>query len=323
MYYNCNRAEKNCVQVGHFCQGEKVVPKCSKCGKWGIFLTLNNEGLCTTCAEIVRQEAIEERNRLEKERMEKQRIEQQAQEEALLHRLQEKETAYREMVSKIRPVAISISSDLAPIILSKDQTPVTYSSITKKTPRDRLGNFVVVDVETTGLRPSSCEIIDIAAIKFRNFEPVEKFCTLLSPKKSIPEETIKIHHITDEMVAGQPRFQQIAQSLLMFIGEDNIVGHNLPFDLSFIIRYGADVTKKERKYYDTLQIAQKTVKKQKYKWDKDIYGYVVNDNCLGVDNYKLGTLCQWYGIMNPASHRAEGDALATGLLFKKLSDDRM
>ncbi|MBD5162955.1 MAG: 3'-5' exonuclease [Oscillibacter sp.] len=183
-------------------------------------------------------------------------------------------------------------------------------------------NFVVQDTETTGLKCSSDEIIDIAAIRFRNFQPVDKFSMLLAPKKSIPERITAINHITDEMVAGCPCFQQVALSLVEFIGDDNIVGHNLPFDLKFIVHYGADVTTKKRKYYDTLALAQKTVKKVKMKWDKELEVYMEDDESEGISNYKLETLCSYFDIINRNAHRAEGDALATGMLFHKLAEIR-
>lgn len=300
--------------------------KCVRCGKRGLFLKVSKEGLCLDCINIIEEEhrIIAEQKRLEeiaaKQRAEAEMAERRRQEEK---RHQEKIQHYEEMVSQITLYKLSLSPTLAPIILSKNQVPITYSTITKKTPRDKLGNFVVIDTETTGLRPASCEIIDIAAIRFRDYKPVEKVSMLLSSKKPIPPEATKINGITDEMVSGCPRFQEIAESLVEFIGADNLVGHNLPFDLSFIIRYGADVTKIKRKYYDTLEIARKTIPQERIKqrWDRELgdYDYEVSD---GIENYKLGTLCSWYGIINSRSHRAEGDALAAGFLLQKLAKDR-
>lgn len=268
-------------------------------------------------------EQAAEQKRLDDERAARERAERIRQEiEARQREKARKSREYAEMVAQIKSYKINISPDLAPIILAKNQTPVTYSTITKRTPRDKLGNFVVVDTETTGLWPASCEIIDIAAIRFRNYKPVEKFTTLLSSKKPIPKEITSINGITDKMVAGCPLFQQVAQSLVDFIGDDNLVGHNLPFDLSFIVRYGADVTLKKRKYYDTLEISRKTVKQLRKKWDKELESYEIDYDSDGIENYKLVTLCQWYGISNPDAHRAESDALATGFLFKALADDR-
>lgn len=292
--------------------------KCVNCGKICLFSKLSESGLCQQC-EAKRQEQIEKQKQIE----EAKRIAEERREQEYQRRWHEKVQCYENMISRIVPVEISVSSEPAKIILSKDQPEIKFTSVTAKSSIEKLGNFVAVDVETTGLQPSRCEIIDLAAIRFRNFEPVEKFTTLLSSKKPIPQDAQNVNGITDEMISGKPRFQNVAVSFLDFIGEDNLVGHNLGFDLDFIVRYGADVTTKKRKYYDTLDIARKTVKKQRMKWDKDFEEYFPDENSFGVENYKLGTLCSWYGILNFESHRAEGDALAAGLLFKKLVDERV
>lgn len=298
--------------------------KCVKCGKHGLFLHVTKEGLCAECEKAVELEKQEMQRRLEEEKIEQERREQERKAiiEAQNAEYERKLQSHKDMIESIKECLLSVDSEPAKIILSKDQVPITYSNITKKTPRDKLGNFVAIDTETTGLRPSSCEIIDIAAVRFRDYVPVEKVSMLLSSNKPIPADATKINGITDEMVAGQPRFQQVAQSLVEFIGNDNIVGHNLSFDLSFIIRYGADVTQQKRKYYDTLEIAKKTIKKARMKWDRELECYMPDLDGCGISNYQLGTLCSWYGIINLQSHRAEGDAIAAGLLLKKLADNR-
>lgn len=309
--------------------------KCRVCGKHGIFLRVSKDGLCPSCANAqltykIQKRREEERQReieWERERQREIELEQEMQRtdeegEKLERLVAEKRRKTEEILASAVPVDIHISDELAPKTLSKDQTNILYSTITKKSNRSALGNFVVIDTETTGVRPSSCEIIDIAAIRFRNFEPVEKFVTLCSAKKPISEQAQAVNHITEEMLEGKPLFQQVATSLVDFVGADNLVGHNLPFDLSFIFRYGGhSITATKRKYFDTLEIARKTVRKAKYKWDKEFESYEY-DPWSGIENHKLETLCQWYGIMNVNPHRAEGDAFATGILFKKLVDER-
>lgn len=217
----------------------------------------------------------------------------------------ERNTAYQAMVNAIQTVPVSVSEEKAKKVAISFLNSLTYSTITVRSNLEQLSNYVVIDTETTGLKCISDEIIEIAAIRFREFEPVEKFVTLLAPKKPIPERITDINHITNDMVSGKPCFQEIAASLIDFIGYDNIVGHNLPFDLKFIVHYGANVTEKKRKYYDTLDIAKKTIRKSD-----------------GIMNFQLKTLCIWYGIPYQESHRAEADALATGLLYQCLIDAR-
>ena len=200
---------------------------------------------------------------------------------------------------------------------------VAFSNITKKTPRDKLGNFVAIDTETTGLNASQNEIVEIAAVRFRDFKPAEKFVTLCAPKKGLTEESSRVNGITAEMVEGKPQFGQVVHSLQAFIAADNIVGHNLDFDLKFIVRGGFDVYASKQKYYDTLEIAQKTLKRAKDKWDKEVQGYITDyDRGFDVMNYKLKTLCDYYGITYCGAHRALADAYATGLLLQALAKDR-
>ena len=200
---------------------------------------------------------------------------------------------------------------------------LTFSSISKKSNKERLGNFVVIDTETTGLYPSKSEIVEISAIRFRYWKPVEKFSTLCSAKKGISEDAARINGITAEMVEGKPLFGQVAASLQDFIGKDNLIGHNLEFDLKFIVKYGVDLAAEKRKYFDTLDIAQRTIKKQKQKWDKELCSYFPAEGDYGIENHKLDTLCRWYGIAHPDAHRALADCYATALVFEKLVDEKV
>ena len=231
---------------------------------------------------------------------------------------------YSIMLDDLPHVSIGISDEKAPKRSVGEISELNYSNITKRTPRDKLGNFVAIDTETTGLNVTNSEIVEIAAIRFRGFEPVECFSTLCKPRKGISEESSKINGITEDMVADKPEFGFIVQALQDFIGEDNLVGHNLPFDLKFIVKYGVDLTKSsKRKYYDTLRISQHTLKKIKEKWDNEFMDYMPDyDGDYDVIDYKLETLCFYYGIPLSTAHRALDDCYATGLLLEKLAIDR-
>lgn len=234
------------------------------------------------------------------------------------------EKAEIEIINSLPTAEISIADTPAEKLSVSVLNEITSSNITTKTNREKLGNFVALDVETTGLSVQQAEIIDVAAVRFENFEPVEVFSTLCFPKRGINSDAAEINGIHEDDVAGKPTFQQIAASLQDFISKDNLVGHNLFFDLKFITKYGVDVTSQKRKYYDTLEISQKTVQKFKYKKVYDREFDIYDSEWVGgeVENYKLGTLCAFYKIPMPSSHRALGDAVAAGRLLKKLSDAR-
>ena len=272
--------------------------------------------------------AKREADRIQKEKEDREKREAEKKERARLElEYKEKELAfsdkYNEIISSLEFVPVVVSDKPAKKLPMYLLDSVVYSTIAKRSRKEVVGNFVVIDVETTGFAASKEEIVEVAAIRFQNFAPVSCFTSLLFPKKGIKEDAEKINGITSEMVEGKPTFAQIANSFLEFIGEDTLVGHNLEFDLGFIVKNGADVTTKTRKYHDTCLIAKKLIKKKSTVWDNDLEEYVPDFWDDGIDNYKLSTLCRWYGIACPVKHRALADALATGILFEKLYDEKM
>jgi DNA polymerase-3 subunit epsilon len=94
--------------------------------------------------------------------------------------------------------------------------------------------YVVIDTETTGLNPQRNRVIEIAAIKVKNGQPVETFQTLLNPHRRIPDFISKFTGINNEMTSTAPGFSQVADKLLAFLGQTIIVGHNVPFDIRFL-----------------------------------------------------------------------------------------
>lgn len=81
--------------------------------------------------------------------------------------------------------------------------------------------------------PQRDRIVEIAAVRVKAGR-AEVFCTLVNPGLEIPPTASAIHHITDEMVAGAPRFDEVRDQLLEFLGESVPVAFNAPFDASMI-----------------------------------------------------------------------------------------
>ena len=245
-------------------------------------------------------EEEEERDRAEREERRKKAEEEKA---AKLAELKEN---FLKTLDETKYCEISVSSKPAKLGKVSDADAFSYCSIAKNTKLERYADFVVIDTETTGLSPSSCEILEFSAMRIRDWVPVEIFTTLCSTKNPIPDETIEINGITEEMVEGKPRFQSIAVAVRDFIGDDAIVGHNLEFDLKFLMKYGAELST-ERKCYDTLKIARNTIEK---------------GGLAGVTNYKLQTLCEHFGFTVFDAHRSLGDCYATAMLFNALAQLR-
>jgi DNA polymerase-3 subunit epsilon len=95
---------------------------------------------------------------------------------------------------------------------------------------------VLLDTETTGLDPSAGDrIIEIAAIELLRDLPTGRvFHHLIDPERDVPEEATRIHGFTRGDLTGKPRFAEIVDDFLAFLGDAPIVAHNAPFDFGFI-----------------------------------------------------------------------------------------
>ncbi|MEL7431937.1 MAG: DUF3820 family protein [Chlamydiota bacterium] len=92
--------------------------------------------------------------------------------------------------------------------------------------------FVCLDLETTGLDPKKDQIIEVALTLFTFDQTVDSFETLIDPERVIPEESIKIHKIQQEMVAGKPKIQEVLPKVLKMMKDYVIVGHGIDFDIT-------------------------------------------------------------------------------------------
>jgi DNA polymerase-3 subunit epsilon len=95
---------------------------------------------------------------------------------------------------------------------------------------------ILFDTETTGLDPACGDrIIEIAAIELLRDLPTGRvFHCLLDPEREIPEEATRIHGFSRSDLVGKPRFADIVDDLLAFIGDAPLVAHNAPFDFAFV-----------------------------------------------------------------------------------------
>jgi len=95
---------------------------------------------------------------------------------------------------------------------------------------------VVLDTETTGLNPRSGDrIVEIGCVALNNHIPSgETFQHYIDPERDMPEEAARIHGLTGEFLAGKPKFADIVDEFLAYIGTDKLVIHNAAFDLGFL-----------------------------------------------------------------------------------------
>ncbi len=95
---------------------------------------------------------------------------------------------------------------------------------------------VVLDTETTGFDAEKDDrIVEIGAVEIVNFLPTGKnFHCFINPERTIPEDVVRVHGITNEKVADSPVFAQIVEEFLEFVGDSELVIHNAEFDMRFI-----------------------------------------------------------------------------------------
>jgi DNA polymerase-3 subunit epsilon len=121
---------------------------------------------------------------------------------------------------------------------------------------------IVLDTETTGLDPfQGHRLIEIGCIELVNRIPSgQSFHCYLNPERDVPVEALEIHGISADFLKDKPRFSEIAEDLLAFIGDAPLVAHNALFDLGFLNaeleRSGQMLVARER-FIDTLLLARR------------------------------------------------------------------
>ncbi len=157
---------------------------------------------------------------------------------------------------------------------------------------------IVFDTETTGLNPEHGDrLVEIGAIELINHIPTGKtYHQYINPQRSVPEEVVKVHGLTEEFLKDFPVFDDIADDFVDFVGEDGIlVAHNASFDMKFINyelqKSGREEFSKDR-VIDSLEIARKMFP--------------------GAKN-NLDALCKRYGVDN-SSRTFHGALLDADLL---------
>lgn len=151
-------------------------------------------------------------------------------------------------------------------------------------------DYVIFDLETTGISPNYDEVIEISALKVKGGEVVDEFNTLVNPGRKIPFGATKVNGITNAMVAEAPAFSHVLAEFLDFAEGLVLVGHNIArFDMKFIWRdaeqYFGEIP--QNNYVDTLQVARKHLPK--------------------MDHHRLVDLAEHYGISSEGAHRALND----------------
>ncbi|MEG0448247.1 MAG: PolC-type DNA polymerase III [Lysinibacillus sp.] len=181
--------------------------------------------------------------------------------------------------------------------LVNDGVPIAYA------PQHRLledDTFVVFDVETTGLSTAYDTIIELAAVRIKDGQVIDKYESFANPHHALSATTIELTGITDDMVRTAPEVEQVIREFHEFIGDSIVVAHNASFDMGFLYtgykKFGLENV--VHPVIDTLELARLLYPTMK--------------------NHRLNTLCKKFGIELTQHHRAIYDTEATGYLLLHL-----
>ena len=168
----------------------------------------------------------------------------------------------------------------------------------------RPAGYVVFDCETTGTDTSEDEIVSLALVRLDpDGVEVTRYETLVRPSRPIPAGATAVHGISDDDVAGAPRFAQIASKLRGLLDGAVFVAHNASFDLEIVrhafARVGLD--------YSPDDIACTL---EAFRLLEPL-----------ADNHRLQSICERRGIELHGAHEAIGDVLATVALLRLLLDE--
>lgn len=164
----------------------------------------------------------------------------------------------------------------------------------------RKRTFVVFDLETTGLGLSAVmdRIIEVGAVKIKDGKIVERFSTFVSCPTRLPQEIIELTGITDDMLTGAPKIEDVIADFYKFCDGCELVAHNAPFDCKFIRYYGEQEGYLfDHTAHDTVALAQAALP--------------------GLGKYRLNNIADHFGFTFN-HHRAYDDAFVTAKIFLEL-----
>lgn len=165
-------------------------------------------------------------------------------------------------------------------------------------------DYVLFDLETTGLSCRNDEVIEISALKVKDGSVEDEFSTLVNPGMPIPFMASEVNGITDDMVKDSPDFKTALGQFIEFAGDSVLVGHNIvSFDMKFIQR---DIEKYYCKvlgndHIDTLLLARLYLPE--------------------LQHHTLSDLAHYYHISTAGAHRALADCRMNQRIFESLKEE--
>jgi len=162
---------------------------------------------------------------------------------------------------------------------------------------DLPSDYVLLDLETTGLNPADDSIIEIGAIKVKEFDIVDTFTTFVKPPHRISAFISDLTGITNVMVADAGSIDSVLPEFMQFVGSSLVMGHNVNFDINFLyencvrcLGYGF-----QNDFVDTLRLSRRLFPEERH--------------------HRLSDLEERFHLHNEHAHRALSDVILTNQCY--------
>lgn len=168
-------------------------------------------------------------------------------------------------------------------------------------------DFVAFDLETTGLSPAFCRIVEFGAVRFLpDGTEISRMQQLADPGCPVPAGVTAIHGITDVMLRGRPTVEEVLPEFLRVLGGTDTIltAHNASFDIGFV---SAALARTQmnlpcHRVVDTMCLSRRRLSR--------------------IPDHRLETIGRHFGVTDSTEHRALGDALVVKSVFLRLLDER-
>ncbi len=164
-------------------------------------------------------------------------------------------------------------------------------------------DYTVIDIEINGNTNENVSLLEVSAIRYRDFKEVDSFSSLISQSREIDWFIKNLTGITDDMVAFAPRTEEVLYNFYDFIGNDILLGYNVNFDINFLYDYLFELCglNLSNDFVDVLRISRKVLPK--------LY------------SHKQIVVAQHYGISTKGAHRAKVDCEICNACYLALKND--
>lgn len=171
----------------------------------------------------------------------------------------------------------------------------TYKAVPQKgqTVLGVFADYIVLDLETTGLSPAADDIIEFGIVKVTNHKIMESFQAFVNPGYRVSSFISNLTGITNAMLEGEKTIGEVLPDALDFIGDSLVIAHNAHFDMGFIRQASVKYLKRQfiNNSLDTVRMSRRLYPKEKH--------------------HRLGDLISRLDVKQSSAHRALSDAQAT------------